>query len=245
MFIPLRALHARLCAGDDHGRYTLDCLRLERDADGKPWLVATNGRALVCVTWTEPEETHNEKMLGETYKALLPGLERRPGFAVLLPAQVARMVARACRKREGGFLGPVQSCDRWLLVAEEPNYYLRSPIGDRLCEVSLSETGKDGKKFPDYRSVLASTQKAVLDAPVAASVPVRLAPWLVGRLCKSLRRMGLDYVELNVAAHDGGVPFGAWEAEGTATRLRANGVIMPLKREALGVPTVGTLAAPV
>lgn len=48
-------------------------MRVERDADGKPWVVATNGRVMFAATFREEINS---------------GDNRRPGFAAAIPASV-------------------------------------------------------------------------------------------------------------------------------------------------------------
>jgi hypothetical protein len=75
-----------LACNDEQCRYALGGVLVERDAEGKPHAVATDGRRLHHVTWVEDDA------------AAMPGLgldiRPRPGLAEILPAAAWKAAAK-------------------------------------------------------------------------------------------------------------------------------------------------------
>lgn len=87
MLVP-RSIHALSVATDaDSGRYALGGILLERDADGKPHAVASDGRQLVAVSWDEPADGFPNETA------------HQPGFQTILSPESIKAAANAVKVR--------------------------------------------------------------------------------------------------------------------------------------------------
>ena len=80
MLIPYQALNVARFASDDPSRYQLVGVHVQRDANGKPSLEATDGRVLCRTTWAEDPHEEMPEVSGTRAPAPIPG------FSTLIPA---------------------------------------------------------------------------------------------------------------------------------------------------------------
>lgn len=88
MFVPRSIAALATHTDPDSTRYALGAIRFERDAQGKPHAIATDGRRLLAVTWAEVE-------------APAPGVDtsRVDNFETLLPAKAIQSIAKAVKPK--------------------------------------------------------------------------------------------------------------------------------------------------
>src|SRR5687767_2216501 len=94
MLIPSPALNVRKLATTEARRYAMNGVLVERMADGKPRMVATDGHLLGVVTWEETDagefpliEGVNPAHEGKPFRAILPTADLG-GFAT--PSKAAK-----------------------------------------------------------------------------------------------------------------------------------------------------------
>jgi hypothetical protein len=139
MLIPKRFFAISAVCSKDATRPNLAAVFAEREPSGSPRLTATNGHALLTVTWHEPDHQEFPD---------IPGVqaERREGFTVLVPATAwneAGKVLSATRS--------AHPCARYALLHEDrtgERLRLTSTDGDTHRTIAARSPEES---FPDYR----------------------------------------------------------------------------------------------
>lgn len=90
MLIPKDVCNVAKVAARDETRYAIHGVSLERDVEGKPWAVATDGRRLIAATWTEDP--------GEEYPAGAGDVSHVSGFKALVPSKDFRDAGKLAAK---------------------------------------------------------------------------------------------------------------------------------------------------
>lgn len=226
MLIPPKVLKIASCCDKDSLRYATAGVRLERDDAGVPYAVATDGRRLTRVTWTEDAGDEYPGDFDQTHQ---------PGFSTLLHMDDCKEAAKLPPRRT---IKPILAN----VVVEEASANGEVTYGatdlDRLRKVKAKSV--EGK-FPDWRAVTDSPIAVVKHnpkQPAANSVvledrdyaEVLINPRLLADLLKQASDIACDTDSYGVTLQ---VPLGA----GKPARLvkQHNGidylaVLMPLEK---------------
>lgn len=234
MLIPLQILQAAKL-GNEQPISRFGCgVLFERDADGVPWFIITDGKALLCLTWTEP------KLEGMAKQRLFPpNLDPRNGSQSWLARSDALWVALAHKKRMLTGFGP-DGYDHWAALSERNDTLLLSALSaTREAVVSIAASADYRQRFPDHRSIL-DGWKARLDygkRELSGKVwPQVLANGTLLPLMTALDELDLNYVEIHATEQpeQASLPilFHAL-TDGSDFGLNAVGAVMPLERSAI------------
>lgn len=88
MLVPPQVFELHKLTNADTSRYCLGGIRFERDDNGQPVAIATDGRKLLAVQWPEPP--------AKKYPADKVGLsaDHKPGFETVIPAKACQKAAK-------------------------------------------------------------------------------------------------------------------------------------------------------
>lgn len=198
-------------AGSAHFRFdAVTGIRLERDEQGRPLAIATDGEILLVAEWDEPAASEPDP--------------RRPGFATVVPPQLWRAAARWAKAANPGEL-------------DHGHFAVAEGVGPGSLSIQADGTTLVGKpvegRYPDWREVMPAAAPDYLDAEAhhGKHVRVTLSVPLLSRLCEALSELGLDDVEFDVPVNGKGqtggrVRFAASAAGGGGVRVR--GVLVQL-----------------
>jgi hypothetical protein len=176
MLIHLETLKAlAVCADRESTRYALGGIKLERQADGAPIAIATDGRKMLAYTWVEPAE-----------HPLKPADERvNPEFSALISAEALQQVIK-------------WKLDRVALKRKPDLAYVYIPEnaseeGFPISAVDFQatfriENGAACGRFPRWRDVY-GMEYANPDLADRASVAITLDPYYVAQLCAALAKL--------------------------------------------------------
>lgn len=92
MQVPKSVFHLRKI-GDPESRYPLDGVHFERDADGLPYAVASDGRSLIVATWTE--DSHPDDFVFSLPDDFVDGEDwPNAGVNTVVPSEVCSELAQ-------------------------------------------------------------------------------------------------------------------------------------------------------
>lgn len=213
MLIPSKIFTAgisKLC-DTEASRYALGGVKIERDSEGRPHIVATDGRKLIECTWAEPDASD--------YPA---------GWALDHVSEYEAIIPKK-NWEEAGKLPPVRTPKAILryVVLEEPTTNGTVTLGATDLETDRRVTARQIEgRFPRWGDVFPHQQPheqttIAMDAGYVAEVCA-----ILGKLADN--GDGVPKIEINVP-HDpsGAVVFRGRDAEG----LRVQAVVMPIACE--------------
>lgn len=215
MLIPERVFPIVACAGEST-RYALGAVHLERDAQGSPVAVATDGRRLLVVSWQEPS--------GEDYPDAVGNVAQVDGFSALVPADAWKEAGKALPKKT---YRPILS---YVLLDESQVNPLLLGTTDLHSVRRFSPPAVEGR-FPKWQEVIAplillpklTTGKGKPGYAVKVVVDAKMLAELLNVLAKMLdddSRGVTLYLPVN-----GDAPL---QIQATGSTVQALGVLMPL-----------------
>ncbi len=185
MLIPRQALSTVLFAAKDATRHAINGVWIERDADGVPRCVATDGRRLAVVTWTEPDPADYPPI-----KGVDPTTRNPDGFSTLLPTADVRTILKAIPKSR---TKPILE-----YVALDEAASSKNGIHLGVTDIESSQVWDilplEGS-FPRWQSAI--------DAPTSSDVTIRINARLLEDACKLARKFpnlddGTSIVDLTI-----------------------------------------------
>jgi DNA polymerase-3 subunit beta len=158
-------------ADADSSRYALGGIRLERDAQGKPHAIATDGRRLIHVTW---DETPDELVA-------IGDLRHVPGFETILPLGAISAADKAAKlKAAVSSRFPVLN----QVLLEEPSANGTVRIASTNMEsTSTAELASVEGRFPKWRDVFPM-------AKTCEQMTISLDPRYLAEMCKAVGALG-------------------------------------------------------
>ncbi len=141
MLIPARIFKLHKLTDTDTSRYALGGIRFERDADGKPIAIVTDGRVLLAVQW--PEDNPDDYPAGQVGLSA----EHKPGFAVVVPTDACKRVGKLPPRRS-----PKPVLRNVLLDEQSDNGTVPMGVTNQ-DEVQQVRPGQCEGKFPLWRDV--------------------------------------------------------------------------------------------
>ena len=215
MLIPKDICNVAKVAAKDETRYAIHGVNLERDADGKPWAVATDGKQLIAATWSEDP--------GEDFPGNLGDPSHVEGFKTLVPAKdfrdAAKLAAKGRLLRARPILGNV------LLDERATGADGTAPMaGTDLESVRTAAPAKVDGTFPDWQAVIP-------EYDAGESVSVVINPTLLAGLLDVLAKVdpGREPAVRLTIPNESGRPI-RLDTVGTGT-VDAKAVLMPITVE--------------
>lgn len=92
MLFPKRVLKIVECCDTDSTRFALGAVKVERALDGRPVVIATDGRTLVATTWDECDICPTFEKIGES--------EKIADFSAMIPKDALKTVDRGIKNRK-------------------------------------------------------------------------------------------------------------------------------------------------
>lgn len=174
-------------ASTDETRYVLNGVLVERDADGKPRAVATDGHRLMSVTW-------NEKSVD--VDAVVPAEAQSFG---VISADHATNAAKANKGRKGE-IGALVLAEVSASVASLKGVTGHGATGVLTPTGNATEVEKINGRFPDYRQVVPTREWLPKSEDNSHyETRVRLNPKYLASACATLAALRCDAMEIGVA----------------------------------------------
>lgn len=214
MLIPPKIFPIATCCGEEsHRKYTaINHVRLERDEQGRPHAIATDGCVLVATTWQEAKgyPTGPDKPDPKTLK----------GWSATVPAKDWKTATKLVPKR------PAPKILQHLVVEEKEDYG-EQVLGTVGLHTSHRMTLKSPNNlFPSWQKVLADHHPTKKSATVTVDAS-RLA-LLVKLLTTLSDKTKCHRVQLTISANsDEAVLFRCCTQDGIKTKA----MLMPLEEE--------------
>lgn len=213
MLIPEKVFPIVVCCAAENPRYAMTAVRLERDAQGSPLAVATDGRRLLVASWHEPS--------GADYPDIGVRVDQQEGFVAMIPADAWKEAGKAIGRRPGS---PILS---HLLVDESESNPLLLAATD-LQSVRRFQPRPEEGRFPNWREVIAPlTMLPKLKGKRKYAVKVQVDAKMLAELLTTLSKM-LDEGSRGVTLYipvNGDLPL---QIEAKGGTINALGVLMPL-----------------
>lgn len=149
MLVPRNVFAVAKCADTSDGRYALSGVRFERDAKGKPVAVATDGKRMLAVQWTEAKPSDFPANVGDTHHVA--------DFATILPAKACDAARKGLGLKITKHLLGIKPVLENVLI-EEPAVNGVVPMATtNIHETQRSQPESLEGRFPLWRDVLNRT----------------------------------------------------------------------------------------
>ena len=180
MLIPPRILGISKLCDPESSRYALGGVRLERDKDGTPHAVVTDGRRILAVTWQEDK--------AQDYPSIGLDPSPKPGFETIIPKKVCEEAAKLPPRKTGK---PILA--NVVIDETESNGKVHLGATDLETDRKISPKSLEGK-FPRWRDHFQDYQP---HESTTMSVDCRMLAEILTVIQKSL--LGDDQTKINLA----------------------------------------------